>query len=439
VNNHRVATLLPMTLPISPAAEPPLDGIRILDMTSVMLGPYATQMLGDYGADVIKVEAPEGDTTRRTGPAMEAGMAATFIGANRSKRSIVLDLKQASAREALLTLARQADVLIYSMRPQKMAALGLAPERLREVNPRLIVVAVHGFAAGGPYAGRPAYDDIIQGLCGIASLSEAGGEPPRYMPTVVADKTCALFATQAVLTALVARARHGRGSYVEVPMLEAMVNFTLVEHQYGAHFRPPLSPPGYSRLTTPWRRPYATTDGYVCVVPYTDQHWLRFFTESGRTDLLEDPRFATIAGRTSHIDELYRELAGCIATRSTAQWLAACERLDIPAAPLRRLTDLEQDPQLRDTGFFLSLDDPAMGPLVMPNAPLKFDGAAARPSLPPRLGEHTVEVLRAAGIGDPAIEALLETKAAIQHTTTKETSTCNPSNAAPSWVPASPA
>ena len=404
----------------SPLAEPPLCGIRILDMTSVMLGPYATQMLGDYGADVIKIESPEGDSTRRTGPAMEPGMAATFIGANRSKRSIVLDLKQAAARDALLVLADQADVLICSIRPQKLAALGLAPEVLRARNPRLIVVAVHGFGSDGPYAGRPAYDDIIQGLCGLASLSEVGGGEPAYLPTVVADKTCGLFAVQAVLTALVARGRHGRGSYVEVPMLEAMVNFTLVEHFYGAHFRPPLTAPGYSRLTTPWRRPYATTDGYVCIVPYTNQHWQRFFTEASRPELLQDERFASMSARTTHIDALYRELAGCVAMRSTADWLAACDRLDIPAAPLRRLADLEDDPHLRQTGFFISLDDPAMGRLVMPNAPLKFDGGGAVPTLPPRLGQHTVEVLRAAGLPADTVTSLLRTGAAVQ-STTKET------------------
>lgn len=400
-------------------SEPPLAGIRVLDMTSVMLGPYATQLLGDYGADVIKVEAPEGDSTRRTGPAMEPDMAATFIGANRSKRSIVLDLKQAAARDALLALADQADVLICSIRPQKMAALGLAPEVLRGRNSRLIVVAVHGFGSAGPYAGRPAYDDIIQGLCGMASLSEVGGGEPSYLPTVVADKTCGLFAVQAVLTALVARGRHGRGSYVEVPMLEAMVNFTLVEHFYGAHFRPPLTPPGYARLTTPWRRPYATTDGYVCVVPYTDQHWQRFFTEAGRPELLQDERFATMSARTTHIDALYRELASCVAGRSTAHWLTACERLDIPVAPLRRLADLENDPHLRQTGFFISLEDPAMGKLVMPNAPLRFDGAGARPTLPPRLGQHTVEVLRAAGLPADTVASLLGTGAAVQYMKTE--------------------
>ena len=338
-------------------ATPPLAGIRILDMTTVMLGPYATQMLGDYGADVVKIESPGGDSTRTTGPSVEPGMAATFIGANRSKRSIVLDLKQASARAALLVLIDTADVLIYSMRPQKMVALGLAPDALRERNPKLVVVAVHGFAEGGPYAGLPAYDDIIQGLCGLASLSELQGGEPAYLPTVIADKACALFATQAVLIALVARSRDGHGSYVEMPMLESMVNFTLVEHFYGAHFRPPLSEPGYGRLVTKWRRPYQTTDGYVCVVPYSDAHWQRFFLEADRMDLQKDSRFDGMAARTQNIDALYRELAACIALRSTTDWLEACERLDIPAAPMRRLVDLEKDPHLAQTGFFTTLKE----------------------------------------------------------------------------------
>ncbi|MDB5730493.1 MAG: L-carnitine dehydratase/bile acid-inducible protein [Variovorax sp.] len=397
-----------------PEGRGPLAGIRILDMTTVMLGPYATQMLGDYGADVVKIESPGGDSTRATGPALEAGMAAAFIGSNRSKRSIVLDLKQAEAREALMVLADTADVLIYSMRPQKMAALGLAPAVLRARTPRLVVVAVHGFAEGGPYAGRPAYDDIIQGLSGLASLNEMQGGEPSYLPTVIADKACALYATQAVLIALVARAAQGEGSYVEVPMLESMVNFTLVEHFYGQHFRPPLGEAGYSRLLTKWRRPYPTTDGYVCIVPYSDQHWHRFFAEAGQPEFMQDDRFRTMAARTRHIDALYAELARCVAGQSTSYWLAACHRLDIPAAPYNRLADLERDPQLQQTGYFTSMQDPAMGTLVTPAAPLKFDGAAARHMLPPRLGQHTSEVLQEAGFSASDVQRLLERGAAQQ-------------------------
>ncbi len=399
-----------------PGKAGPLAGIRILDMTSVMLGPYATQMLGDYGADIIKIEAPEGDTTRATGPALEPGMAAAFIGANRGKRSIVLDLKQAAARAALMVLIDSADVLIYSMRPQKLAALGLAPEVLRARNKALIVVAVHGFSERGPYAGRPAYDDIIQGLCGMAALSEMRGDAPAYMPSVVADKTCALFATQAVLIALVARGSSGNGTYVEVPMLECMVNFTLTDHFHAAHFRPPLGPPGYARLLTQWRKPYATSDGYVCILPYTDRHWHSFFTEAGRPEHANDPRFIGLAARTRNIDALYALAAECIATRSTGDWLAACDRLDIPAARLNRLADLEHDPHLAATGFFSTLEDPAMGTLVMPGAPLRFEGVTPSHGLPPRLGEHTVALLLAAGFEQLAIDALLASRAAVQKT-----------------------
>ena len=395
-------------------AARPLAGIRILDMTTVMLGPYATQMLGDYGADIVKIESPAGDTTRATGPAMEAGMAATFLGANRSKRSIVLDLKLTQAREALMVLIDTADVLVYSMRPQKMTALGLAPEVLRARNPKLVVVAVHGFAEDGPYAGRPAYDDIIQGLCGLASLSELQGREPAYLPTVVCDKACALYATQAILIALVARAQQGHGSYVEMPMFEAMVNFTLVEHFYGQHFRPPLADAGYSRMLTVWRRPYRTTDGYICIVPYSDQHWRRFFAEAGRSALLDDERFQGIAARTRNIDALYAELASCVALRTTSDWQTTCERLDIPVAPYNRLADLERDPQLAQTAFFTTLVDPAMGDIVTPAAPLKFNGLAAQPTLPPRLGQHTLEILQQSGMTHLQIEKLLASGAVVQ-------------------------
>jgi crotonobetainyl-CoA:carnitine CoA-transferase CaiB-like acyl-CoA transferase len=391
----------------------PLEGIRILDLTTVMLGPYATQILGDYGADVIKIESPDGDSTRTTGPTIEPGMAATFIGVNRSKRSIVLDLKQAAAREVLLDLTETADVLIYNMRPQKMASLGLTPESLRKKNKNLIVVAIHGFSEEGPYAGRPAYDDIIQGLCGLASLSQLQGHEPAYLPTVVADKTCALFASQAVLMALVARARTGEGAYVEVPMFEAMVNFTLVEHFYGAHFSPPVGDSGYTRLLTASRRPYRTSDGYVCIIPYGDHHWRRFFTETGQAELMDDVRFSTMTERTHNIDALYSLLAETVKQRSTFDWLATCERLDIPAAPLNRLRDLQNDPHLLAIGFFQTVNDERMGNLVMPGPPLRFDGVVVPPNVPPRMGEHTVEVLRDAGFPQSRIQNLLNLGAAV--------------------------
>lgn len=390
----------------------PLAGVKVIDITSVMLGPYATQMLGDYGADVIKIEGPEGDSTRSTGPGPIPGMAATFVGANRSKRSVVLDLKQVAAREVLHTLLASADVLICSVRPQKMRALDLDLKALRVRHPHLIVVSVVGFAEGGPYAGRPAYDDIIQGLCGLAALGATQGGEPAYVPSVIADKTCALFAVQAVLLALTQRHSVGHGCFVEVPMFESMVNFTLVEHFYGLQFRPALSQAGYQRLLTPWRKPYPTSDGYVCIVPYSTQHWQQFFTEVGEPTVMQDERFATLESRTRHIDVLYAKLAHHTPQRSTEEWLQACNRLDIPAAPMHRLDDLETDPHLAASGFFQHRNDPHIGAYVMPSAPLTFDGARAEYTPPPRLGEHTLEVMREVGIPADTIESLLVSGAA---------------------------
>ena len=371
----------------------PLQGVRVLDLTSIVFGPYASQNLADYGADVIKIEPPEGDSTRRTGPGAEAGMGAIFLGVNRGKRSVVLDLKQAGDREALLRLVEGADVFMHSIRPQKLRALGLDPDTLRARNPRLVYAGLHGFGEHGPYGGMPAYDDIVQGMAGCAALMERQTGQPQYYPTIAADKTCAQVATHAILAALFARERTGQGSYVEVPMFEAMAAFNLVEHFYGHHFAPPRGDCGYPRVLATHRRPYRTTDGYVCMLPYTDQHWRCFFEEAGLQQAAADPRFASIAQRTVHIEALYALAAGAIATRSTAHWLAACERLEIPAARMNELEDLERDPHLQATGFFRDLEDAELGHLRVPGPPVRIDGRALPATMPPRLGEHTAQVL----------------------------------------------
>lgn len=380
----------------------PLEGVRVLDLSTVVLGPYASQVLADYGADVIKIETPEGDSTRKTGPTTETGMGAIFMGVNRGKRSIVLDLKTVAGRDALLRLVDTADVLMHSIRPQKLAQIGLDPQALLARNPRLVYAGLHGFAEDGPYGGLPAYDDIIQGLSGSAALMERQTGTPQYFPTIAADKTCALVAAHAILAALFRRERTGQGGYVEVPMLESMVAFNLVEHFYGQHFDPPLAGPGYTRVLNPWRRPYRTTDGYICAMPYTDVHWRRFFIEAGRPALATDERYTDITARTAHIESLYETAAEIIGTRTTADWLATFNRLEIPASKMLRLEDLQHDQHLRQTRFFETLDDPVMGRLVFPGVPVKFDRVRPPVRMPPRLGEHTAEILSELGLSDAA-------------------------------------
>lgn len=371
----------------------PLEGIRVIDLTAVIFGPYASQILADYGADVIKIEAPGGDTTRLTGPSTEDGMGAVFLGVNRGKRSVVLDLKTPEAREKLLKLVDTADLIMHSIRPQKLAAIGIDPEKVRARNPRIVYASLLGFAEGGPYSGMPAYDDIIQGRSGSAALMERQTGTPQYFPSIVADKTSGLVAAHAILAALLARERTGMGSIVEIPMLESMVAFNLVEHFYGRHFDPPLSGPGYPRVLNQWRRPYKTTDGFICALPYNDAHWKRFFVEAGEPEIAADPRFISIATRTDNIEALYAIADRVIATRSTGAWLEVFTRLDIPASRMYRLEDLQQDEHLLATGFFEVLDDPKMGKLVFPGVPARFDGVRPAVRMPPRLGEHTQEVL----------------------------------------------
>ncbi len=391
----------------------PLHGLKVIDLSSVIFGPYCAQWLADLGADVIKLEAPEGDSTRQTGPGLEPGMAALFLGSNRNKRGLVLDLKTPEGRAALDRLLETADVLLHSIRPQKLKALGLAPDELLARHPRLVYAGLHGFGEAGPYGGLPAYDDVIQGMSGVADLMAQSTGAPRYMPTIIADKVSGLTAGIAILSAIIRRQTTGKGGFVEIPMFETMVAFNFVEHFYGHHFDPPLGPLGYPRVMAPWRRPLATADGHVCMMAYTDAHWRGFFTVAGAPEHLSDPRFASIATRTTHIDAVYGLAGALIATRPTAEWIDLLEGAQIPCARVIPLAALESDPHLVATDFFTRVDTPA-GPLRYPGVPVLFDGQRPPVAAPPHLGEHSVQVLSEAGFDAADIAALLASRAARQ-------------------------
>lgn len=395
----------------SDAAAPgngPLQGVRIVDITSAVMGPYATQILGDLGADVVKVEPPLGDPVRNTGPSRHAGMSAVFLGSNRSKRSIVLDLKQAAGREALLELAKGADVLVYNVRPQAMARLGLTYAEVAAVNPRIVYCGAYGYRQDGPYAAKSAYDDLIQGAAGIPALFAAGGGEPRYAPTAIADRSVGLTVVYAVTAALFHRERTGKGQAVEVPMFETMADMVLADHLYGRAFEPPLGEMGYTRLLSAQRRPFPTRDGHICVMPYVDKDWQRIFELIGRPELLRDARFDSIATRTRHIGELYAILAGALLERSTDEWVQAFDAADIPAMRLNTLDSLLQDPHLQRTGFFRLQQHPSEGLLRTTQIPTQWSACPpAITRLAPRLGEHSREVLREAGYDDAAIEGLI--------------------------------
>ncbi|NYT62064.1 CoA transferase [Alcaligenaceae bacterium] len=371
----------------------PLTGYRILDLTSVIFGPLASQVMADYGADVIKIESPDGDVMRGTGPTTENGMGAVFLGVNRGKRSIIIDLKSSAGREALLNLVSTADVLMHTIRPQKLAAIGLDEQLLRQHNPKLVFASLVGFGENGPYSGMPAYDDIIQGKSGNVDLMQRQTGTPQYFPSIVADKTSGLIAVSAILAALLARERTGKGSHVEIPMFESMVAFNLVEHLYGRHFDPAQGAAGYSRVLNPWRRPFRTTDGFICALPYTEAHWRRFFEETDVPDLIKDPRFNSHSARTHHAEALYAVVGKSMATRSTDEWLKFFKDIDVAASRITSMEDLQKDEHLLATEFFQTIHDEAMGKLVFPGVPVRFDGVRPAVGMAPRLGEHTAEVL----------------------------------------------
>ena len=392
----------------------PLAGVRVLDLTTVVMGPYATQILGDFGADVIKVEPPGGDNMRWVWPFRNAGMGHIFLNANRNKRSVVLDLKKAPAREACLALAAKADVLVYNIRPQAMARLGLSYEEVRKANPRIIYAGCFGYSQRGPYAARAAYDDLIQGAAGVPwLLKKQGSETPRYAPIIIADRSVGQQVASAVSAALYHREKTGKGQRVDVPMFEHLLQLVLGEHLGGYTFDPQLGEPGYARMLSPDRRPYQTSDGYVCTLIYNDKQWKAFFGLLGKPEMAADPDYATAEGRSRNYDRIYGMVASEMKKRSTQAWIEALEGADIPVQRMNSLADVMDDPHLAAIGYFRTVEHPSEGRIKSMAVPSEWSESAPQYRRhAPRLGEHTREVLVEIGYSSAQVDALLSSGAA---------------------------
>jgi crotonobetainyl-CoA:carnitine CoA-transferase CaiB-like acyl-CoA transferase len=390
----------------------PLEGIRVVDLTSVVVGPLATLILADYGAEVIKVESPTGDLGRNIGgTGVTPGMGPKFMHLNRNKRSIVLDLKQPAGHQALLRLIEKADVLVWNVRPASMARMKLGYDDVRRVNPKIIYCGMFGFGQQGRYRDKPAYDSIIQGSTGVAALYHRAAGEPRYLPMVIADKTVGMITVQMILMSLLQRARTGEGQSIEIPMFENMANFVLSEHMYMKTFDPPRGGTGDPRLLDPQAKPLETKDGWVCISANTNAQAFAFFDAIGRSELKTDPRFDTVAARFRNVGEYFRIRAEALKQKTSAEWLEIFDRGDVPAMPYHTLDSLMEDPHLRDVGFFETIEHPTEGRIVNMTIPNKLSGGARRDFRPaPKLGQHSAEILREAGFSDRDIEAMIASR-----------------------------
>jgi crotonobetainyl-CoA:carnitine CoA-transferase CaiB-like acyl-CoA transferase len=393
-----------------------LHGVRVLDLTTVVMGPYATMILGDFGADVIKVEPPGGDVMRFAWPFRHPGMGSIYLNVNRNKRSIVLDLKQPAARDACLELAKTADVLVYNIRPQAMARLGLGYEQVRSINERIIYVGCFGYSQRGPYAAKAAYDDMIQGASGLPWLLHKQGAPePRYAPMIVADRSVGQQVASAVSAALYHREKTGKGQRVDVPMWEHLLQIVLSDHLGGYTFDPQQGEPGYARILAPDRRPYQTSDGYVCALIYNDKQWKSFAGIIGKPEIMSRPEFATQEARSRNYVSAYAMVAEEMKLRPTAFWIEALERGDIPVQRMNSLDDIVADPHLAAIGYLRTVEHPSEGRIKTLAVPSEWSESSPEYRRhAPRLGEHTREVLREARFSDAEIDALIQAGAAKQ-------------------------
>jgi crotonobetainyl-CoA:carnitine CoA-transferase CaiB-like acyl-CoA transferase len=392
----------------------PLHGVRVLDLTTVVMGPFATQILGDFGADVVKVEPLEGDVMRQAWPFRHPGMGSIYLNTNRNKRSVALDLKQPAALEACLAIAKGVDVLVYNIRPQAMARLKLSYDEVRKINPKIIYVGCFGFSQRGPYAAKAAYDDMIQGAAGIPwLLQKQGAAEPRYAPMIVADRSVGQQVASAVSAALYHREKTGKGQRVDLPMFEHLLQMILGDHLGGYTFEPQHGDPGYHRILAPDRRPYQTRDGYLCVLVYNDKQWKAFFDVIGKPEMLKQKEFATQEARSQNYVKAYAFVAEEFRKRTTAEWLEALERADIPVQRMNSLDDIVADPHLAAIGYLRAVEHPTEGRIKTLGVPSEWSESPPEYRRhAPSLGEHTREVLKEAGLSDAAIDRLIEDKAA---------------------------
>lgn len=394
---------------------PLLEGVRVLEISAVVMGPFAGQILADLGAEVIKIEPPGGDVARTTGRSPLSGMSPMYVNNNRNKRTLSLDLKSEGGREVARRLAARSDVLLHNMREDAVTRLGLDYRSVAAIRPDIIYCAAIGFGQGGRYRDRPAYDDVIQAASGFAGVYTHLGEDPRLVPTIVADKIAALYAVYGVLAALLGRERGRTGGLrVEVPMFEAAASFMLNEHLAGATFSDDVEDVGYHRLLGGNRRPQRTLDGWVMILPYTRPHWERFLIEIGREDITLESWFSDSSARSARIDQLYAEIASAIATRRTRDWLEVLERLDIPGSRVNDLSDLLRDPHLADIGFF-DVDDDYPSEIRRAVAqPVVFSGAECRRDrAAPIQGQDTRAILAESGFTVAEVEAFLQAGVAV--------------------------
>jgi crotonobetainyl-CoA:carnitine CoA-transferase CaiB-like acyl-CoA transferase len=387
----------------------PLAGIRVVEMATLVMGPIAGQTLGDYGAEVIKLETPTGDIFRQNAPARSPDMGATFLQFNRNKLSLAVDVKSARGRDLVGRLLATADVFLTNTRAQALAKLGLDYETLRATNPGLIYCAAYGFSEDGPYAGRPAADDTIQAMSGLVDLQARATGTPGFVATVIADKAIGLTVVNAVMAALIRRGRDRTGQFIEVPMFESMVAFVMPEHMAGHSFDPPMGPSGYARIINPNRRPYATADGLLCVLPYTTDQWVRFFTMIGRDDLVSDPALRSAEGRSRRFDELYAMISDVMPERTTAEWVALLLEQDILFGEVNPTDDLRTDPHLVARSMFRTVDHPTEGRLTLLGYPIRSSHPSmALRLMPPRLGEHSAEIAASLGLSTDHVRAMFD-------------------------------